>query len=116
VVQFLEKTILNKSADGLRQLLTLSNDFFNILVAAGLAQKKTHKATGKGHSAKREQNEISFHSLRHTATSLLKNSGVSDAVARDFIGHDSPAVSASYTHIDMDAKRRAVDKLPDITK
>jgi len=34
----------------------------------------------KGRNASREQNEISFHSLRHTATTLLKAAGVSDAV------------------------------------
>lgn len=92
----------------------LSNQFHKILVAAGFADKRSHHSTGKGRNTSRAQNEISFHSLRHTATSLLKNAGVSDAVARDLIGHDSPAVSASYTHIDMDAKRRAIDKLPDI--
>jgi integrase len=35
---------------------------------------------------------LPFHSLRHTATTLLKSAGVSDAVAREFIGHDSPTV------------------------
>ncbi|NDJ14627.1 MAG: integrase, partial [Acidobacteriia bacterium] len=50
----------------------------------------------------------------HTATSLLKNAGVSEVVARDIIGHDSAAVSANYTHVDEDTKRKAVDLLPDI--
>jgi hypothetical protein len=36
-------------------------------------------------------------------------------VARDIIGHDSPAVSAHYTHIELDTKRAALDKLPDVT-
>jgi integrase len=46
----------------------LSNEFYNILVAAGMVKNKTHKADpekAKGRSAKREQNEVSFHSLRH---------------------------------------------------
>ncbi len=94
----------------------LSNEFFNILVAAGLAKKKTHKATGKGRGAKREQNEVSFHSLRHTATSLLKNAGVSEAVAQEFIGHDSASVSRSYTHIETETLRHAAAKLPDVTR
>jgi len=94
----------------------LSNEFFSILVAAGLAQKKSHKATGKGRSAKREQNEVSFHSLRHTATSLLKNAGVSEAVAMEFVGHDSKSVSQQYTHIETSALRQAADKMPDITQ
>jgi len=92
----------------------LSNQFYDILVKAGLAEKRTHKATKKGRSAKREQNAVSFHSLRHTATSWLKNAGVSDSVAQDIIGHDSKAVSAHYTKIDMRAKRDAVRRLPDV--
>jgi integrase len=92
----------------------LSNLFHKILVSAGFAEKRSHHSTGKGRDTVREQNEISFHSLRHTATTLLKSAGVSDAVTREFIGHDSPAVSQQYTHIPTDTLRQAADKLPDI--
>jgi integrase len=92
----------------------LSNQFYGILVSAGLALKKSHKSTGKGRNAKREQNALSFHSLRHTATSLLKRAGVSDAVAMEFIGHDSKSVSRQYTHIDTATLKAAADKLPDV--
>jgi integrase len=51
--------------------------------------------------------------LRHTATSLLKRANVSDAVARDIIGHETAAISAAYTHIDLATKRQALDRLPD---
>ena len=47
----------------------LSNQFYQILVAAGLAKKKTHAAKKEGRSARRQQSELSFHALRHTATS-----------------------------------------------
>jgi integrase len=94
----------------------LSNEFYAILVASGLAKPRTHKSTGKGRSVKRDQSDVSFHSLRHTATSLLKNAGVSNAVAQEFIGHESDAISRVYTHIDSDALRAAAAKLPDITK
>jgi len=94
---------------------TISNQFYGILVAAGLAKPRPHTNTGKGRDTKRELGGLSYHCLRHTATSLLKNAGVSDAVARDIIGHDSPAVSASYTHIDMATKRKAIDSIPDIS-
>ena len=77
---------------------------------------RTHKAKGKGRGSKRTLNEVSFHCLRHTATSLLKRAGVSDAVAADLIGHDSAAISQSYTHIDQQTKRGALNKLPDITQ
>jgi integrase len=95
---------------------TLSNQFYQILVSAGLAKKRTHESKDKGRGSKRKMNELSFHSLRHTATSLLKNAGVSDVVAMDIIGHDSEAVSRNYTHIDMVTKRKAVDSMPDVTK
>jgi integrase len=94
---------------------TLSNQFHEILVAAGLAKDRPHTSIGKGRGAKRQPSVLSFHSLRHTATSLLKNAGVSDVVARDIIGHDSEAISRNYTHIDMATKRKAVDAMPDIT-
>lgn len=93
---------------------TLSNQFYQILVSAGLATKRPHTKSGEGRSAKRAPSELSFHSLRHTATSLLKNAGVSDAIARDIIGHESVAVSRNYTHIDTATKRSAVDKMPDV--
>jgi integrase len=65
-----------------KQAGKLSNQFHDILVSAGLAIKTTHKATGKGHSGKRLQNAVSFHSLRHTATSLLKSAGLGNGVCR----------------------------------
>jgi len=95
----------------------LSNQFYSILVDAGLATKKSHKSDpnkAKGRSAKRNQNAVSFHSLRHTATSLLKNAGASEAVAMEFVGHDSKSVSRNYTHIDTATLREAAAKLPDV--
>lgn len=94
----------------------LSQAFHGILVAAGLAAARPpkHKSSGAGRTAKRQQNEITFHSLRHTATSLLKNAGVTEAVAMDIIGHDSEAMSRHYTHVDTATKRAALEKLPDI--
>jgi integrase len=95
---------------------TLSNQFYEILVSAGLAAPRSHRANGKGREARRAASEISFHSLRHTATSLMKNAGISPAIVQDLIGHESAAVSAHYTHIEESAKRRAIETLPDVTK
>jgi integrase len=95
---------------------TLARGFGDILAAAGLMPKRSHEAIKKGRSARREMSALSFHCLRHTATSLLKNAGVSDVVAREIIGHDSEAVSRQYTHIETDTLRVAVGKMPDITK
>lgn len=94
----------------------LSQQFYGILVDAGLAKERPPKRHGKGigRDAPRERNEVTFHSLRHTATSLLKNAGVSEAVARDIIGHESAEISRHYTHVDEEVKRRAIELLPDL--
>jgi len=93
---------------------SLSRAFLQLLVKAGLAKHRTHDSTGRGRSSRHQQHDLSFHCLRHTATSLLKNAGVSDAIARDIIGHESAAVSRNYTHIDYETKRRAVNSLPNV--
>lgn len=96
----------------------LSQQFYDLLVAAGLAKarrrdkQRPEDGPENGRSRKRTVSEISFHSLRHTATSLLKNAGVSEAVAMDIIGHDSEAISRHYTHIENASKRTALSKLP----
>jgi integrase len=96
----------------------LSNQFYEVMASAGLVQSRGdhQKKEGKaGRCARRKLSPISFHALRHTATSLLKNAGVSDVIARDIVGHESAAVSRNYTHIDAETKRTALDKLPDVT-
>ena len=80
----------------------------------GLVEPRKHKSNGKGRNSRRAFNELSFHALRHTATSLLKNAGISPAIVQDIIGHDSEAMSRHYTHIDMPTKREAMNKMPDI--
>jgi len=92
----------------------LSAAFYEILVSAGLADVRSKKNTGKGHSVKRKTSELSFHSLRHTATSLMKNAGASPAVVQDLIGHDSAAISRSYTTIEESMKRKAIELIPPI--
>jgi integrase len=95
---------------------SLSNQFREILADAGLVEPRTHKATGRGRSRAREASEISFHSLRHSAVTMLKASGVSDFVAREIVGHESAAVSREYTHLTTDDKRAAMQRLPDVTE
>jgi len=95
---------------------TRSGQFLRVLVDAGLAIKKAHRKLGNGRGAAREFNDLSFHCLRHTATTLLKQAGVSDAIARDIIGHESVEISRIYTHISESTKLDAVRQLPDVTK
>lgn len=95
---------------------TLSRQFHDILAQAGRAEKCDHSRASAGRASQRKASEISFHSLRHTATSLMKNAGMSPAVVQDIIGHDSAAMSAHYTHIEHDAKLKALNSMPDVTQ
>jgi integrase len=96
---------------------TLSNQFADILASAGLQKARDHQKAkdGQGRDVKRRVGRLSFHCLRHTATSLLKNAGVSDVIAREIIGHDSPEISRVYTHMEKPAMKDAMDRLPDVT-
>jgi hypothetical protein len=47
---------------------------------------------------------------------MLKDSGASESVTRDIIGHESAEISRHYTHVDEKSKRAALNLLPDITK
>ena len=100
-----------------KRTASLSNQFRDILVAAGLVEQRPrgHKSTGKGRDQAREASEISFHSLRHSAVTMLKAAGVSDFIAREIVGHESVAVSRQYTHLTTDDKRAAMQRLPDVT-
>ncbi len=95
-----------------------SHAFTDLLAAAGLGPKSTHRRTRDKDEPSRRRNVsgLSFHCLRHTATSLLKNAGISDVVAREIIGHDTEAVSRAYTHIDYSTLKTAIGQLPDITE
>ena len=95
----------------------LSNQFYELLTEAGLVSSRSHKknADRDGRNGRRTQSNLSFHSLRHTATSLMKNAGVSPAIVQKFVGHDSKAVSQHYTHIELAALRKATEALPEIT-
>ena len=97
---------------------TLSNEFRKILKSAGIVKSLVDKnpKNPKGRTAKRKESVYSFHSLRHSAVSLMKNAGISPEIVRDIIGHDSPAVSAVYTHISHEAKASALTAMPALGK
>ena len=82
---------------------------------AGLVQPRGHEKTKQGRSQAREASELSFHSLRHSAVTMLKAAGVSDFITREIVGHESAAVSRQYTHLTTDDKRSAMQRLPDVT-
>ena len=87
-----------------------SNAFRKLLWSVGLA-RHPHEA-GSATGSPNASSELCFHSLRHTATSMLKAAGVSDSIARAIVGHESAAVSRVYTHLDMPTMRAAMNKMP----
>lgn len=84
---------------------TLSGRFLDILVAAGLRQR-SKPGTARDHSL------LSFHSLRHSTVTLLKEAGIPQAVVMELVGHSSEAMSAHYTKVGEDALGKAAAALP----
>jgi integrase len=95
---------------------SLSNQFRDILAEAGLVEPRGHQKSKQGRSVAREPSEISFHSLRHSAVTMLKASGLSDVFAREIVGHESAAISRHYTHLSTEDLRNAMQRLPDVTE
>ena len=93
---------------------TLSNQFAELLVAAGLRKPWGRKGHGAGRGGRRAGSELSFHSLRHTCVSLLKDAAVPDAVVMALVGHESVAMSERYTHVGIDSLRKAAGALPEL--
>ena len=88
-----------------------------LLASVGLATKvEKYNGSRRGGvmPGRRRVSPLSFHSLRHTATTMLKAAGVADSVARAIIGHESPAVSRLYTHLDMETMRKAMERMPSV--
>lgn len=92
----------------------LSNWFTDILCAAGLREGTDHgkRVGAEGRSGRRAVSEKSFHSLRHSAVSLLKEQGVPDAVVMELVGHETVEMSRHYSHIGREALKKAVATLP----
>lgn len=93
---------------------TLSRQFAELLAAAGLRSPVSHSAVLKGRSSRRISSELSFHCLRHTASTLLREAGVPDAVVMEYIGHEDPQMSQHYTHVGAEALASAAARLPDL--
>jgi len=90
----------------------LGNQFSELLVDAGLRKPSRKDSRGKGQKARREAQELSFHCLRHTAISLMKEAGIPESVVMAMVGHSSKEVSAKYTHVGNEAMQKAADSLP----
>jgi integrase len=93
----------------------LSNQFAKILAKAGLREKQPHTKThGLGRGLGSNKETLSFHSLRHTAVSMMKAAGIPEATAMEIVGHESVEMSRLYTHVGDAELRRASESFPDI--
>jgi integrase len=77
----------------------LSNQFVDLLAQAGFRTPPRHAPTGKVPGRMRSSMGLSFHNLRHSTVSLLKEAGEPEAVVMELVGHTSKAMSHHYTHV-----------------
>ncbi|MFE8700924.1 tyrosine-type recombinase/integrase [Cytobacillus sp. FJAT-54145] len=54
---------------------------------------------------------LSCHKLRHTFGTNLMRSGADLRTAQELMGHESPATTQIYTHVNNEQKRNAIDQL-----
>jgi integrase len=90
----------------------LSMAFARIMQRAKVRGEVTRERAGK---AGRTVNSLSFHSFRHTLTSIMANAGVPLEVRQQFTGHASAEMNQHYTHHEIATLRAAIEKLPALT-
>ena len=88
----------------------LSEGFKRIVVRAGL-DLRVVKGKGTRNFARR-----TFHSLRHTFSSVLANQGVSEEMRMKMTGHSSREMHQRYSHHDNKALQKAMDSMPGTAK
>ncbi len=92
---------------------TLSNQFADLLALAGLREKKAHRATtGEGRGGRHDYKKLSFHSLRHSAVTFLKEAGTPGAVVQKLIGHESAQISELCTSVGEESLTKAAAAFP----
>lgn len=55
---------------------------------------------------------FTVHKLRHTAATLMYQSGVDVRILQEILGHESLDTTQIYTHVVSEQVRQAVDKNP----
>jgi integrase len=73
------------------------------------ADEATRKELGA--RAGRTITSLSFHSLRHTATSFMAEAGVAKDTRKKITGHTDDRVHEIYTHTELETLRAAVNKI-----
>jgi integrase len=86
----------------------LSKAFRKIMRRARIAQSLIRERNQKGRSVYSH----SFHSLRHSFSTILANNNVSEEVRMRLTGHTTRDVHQKYTHHDLEVFQAAIGVLP----
>jgi integrase len=81
------------------------------MIRKGVTAEAKKKAENKARTG-RTISALSFHSLRHTATSLLANAGIAADTRKALTGHADDRVHEGYTHYQLETLRAAVESIP----
>ena len=100
-----------------RAISPLSKFFKHLMEQARIKQRliRERQTNGEHKTKGRSVNALSFHSLRHSFSSLLANAGVREEVRMALTGHTTREVHQGYTHHELASFRDAVSLLPRIT-
>jgi integrase len=93
-----------------RNVSPLSKYFRAIMEEARIEQRVIRERSKSGRSV----NALSFHSLRHSFSSILANAGIREELRMALTGHTTRAIHQRYTHHELAALRDAVAVLPRI--
>jgi integrase len=90
----------------------LSKEFARLMEAARIERRviRARDEDGNGRSV----SALSFHSLRHSFSSLLANAGIAEETRMALTGHTSRAQQQHYTHRELAILRDAVAVLPKV--
>jgi integrase len=112
---FVFPTLAGYKLGGIRGL---SRRFQEIMVNAGVlspvARERGKATDGSKRSAGRAVASLTFHSLRHTLTSILHNAGVSQELRMQVTGHSTVESHRGYTHSEISTLRDALEKVPSV--
>ena len=95
-----------------RSISPLSKAFKKIMARANIQQRviRARSESGSG----REVNGLTFHSLRHSFSSILANAGISEETRVALTGHVTREQQQRYTHRDLEVFRAAIAMLPQV--
>jgi integrase len=94
-----------------RLVSPLSKHFRNVIMEQAHIEQRVIRERAK---SGRSVNALTFHSLRHSFSSILANAGIREELRMALTGHTTRAIHQHYTHHDLERLRDAVAVLPRI--